>query len=213
MTTHHEYSDKIFKIIHEDLKGLNLTSIDNSKEFYLKQYWDSIFPFLNLPEMDSLIGEFQNIVDVGFGGGFPLLPLALNFPQKNIYGIESKNKKVQAVKLICQKMNISNVKVAHLRLEELSFNRDCLVTFKAVGKIFDYLKIINSEKNIAVVFFKGRNLRELEDVPDSVNGLKLVHEADYQISPEILRKLVVYKRSVPRGTNSRNNLVNLSIFD
>lgn len=213
MSTHRENSDKIFNITFNELSGLNLTSISDSNEFFLKQYWDSIFPFLELPELCELIQKYENILDVGFGGGFPILPLSLNFPQKNIFGIDSKNKKVEAVNLISNKMNIENMKVKHLRLEELNIDYDCLVTFKAVGKIADYLNKINTEKNVSVLFLKGRNLRELEEVPDQINEFGLQREIDYQLSPEIFRKLVIYKKNVLRGTKPRNNLVKLSSFD
>lgn len=213
MTNDRKNSDEIFKILNTDLLGLNLTAITDQDEFYIKQYVDSIFPFVELEELKKIIENSDCILDVGFGGGFPLIPLAQAFPHKKFFGIDSKNKKVEAVKLIIEKLNIKNIHVKHLRLEELEIDMKAMVTFKAVGKILEYLKIINSKGPITVGFLKGKNLRDLEVVPKAVNDLILFREFDYCIDGNIDRKIILYKRDVPRGTNSRNNLVKLSSFD
>ena len=72
-----DFAKKYLDIIETNFSGLNLTRINNFDDFYQKQVLDSIIPFQNkeLTQEQFKDMEKQIIVDVGFGGGFPILPL------------------------------------------------------------------------------------------------------------------------------------------
>ena len=55
-------------------------------------------------------------IDVGFGGGFPLLPLAKYLPHIQFYGVETRNKKVRVVSEIAAKLGLNNIKFLHSRI-------------------------------------------------------------------------------------------------
>ena len=143
-----DFTKDYLDIIKNDLSGLNLTRITEPKEFHEKQYLDSIIPFkvsgvLNLKESLHL--------DIGFGGGFPSLPLLYEFKSLNFksIGLEARSKKVKAVNQIAKKLNLNNFIGLHMRLEDFLIDQKCIVTFKAVGKVSDFLSRINiQEKNI-----------------------------------------------------------------
>ncbi len=80
-----------------------------------------------LNESDSL-----QIVDVGTGGGFPLLPLATCFPHHQFTGIDSTNKKVQAVSRIIESLRLTNIQVVSGRLETLGQQEQFRETFDVV---------------------------------------------------------------------------------
>ena len=136
------FSKKYLEIINGDLKGLNLTRITDEEEFHQKQYLDSIMPF----RLSKLLTLNDNIhLDIGFGGGFPCLPLLCEYSQLKFIsvGCEARAKKVKAVKLIAKEMGFDNFLGLHLRLEELLIDKKCIITLKAVGKISEFLSKIN----------------------------------------------------------------------
>src|SRR5690606_19575931 len=142
------------------------------------------------------------VVDVGFGGGFPILPLAKLLPEVQFVGVESKRKKVEAVTLIANELGLTNVKLVHSRLEDFLFDRPCTVTFKAVGTIGDYLPIINRKHQMKVFFYKGPSFLQLEG--DQISKLahqwKLLENQEIKVPGTQQRFLVSFaSQNVPRG--------------
>lgn len=158
-----DFSLHYLQILQTKLAGLNLTKILGPDEFYQKQILDSINPYLQSELFKQDVERKRLIVDVGFGGGFPILPLAKLLPEVNFIGIESKKKKVDAVKLIASELGLQNVTLVHSRLEDVLFDIPSSVTLKAVGTVNDYLPKINIEtQDIKVFFYKGPSFIELE---------------------------------------------------
>jgi 16S rRNA (guanine527-N7)-methyltransferase len=209
-----DFSTKYLSILNTKLKGLNLTNILDPDEFYQKQVLDSINPYLQSDSMRKKIEEIGVIVDVGFGGGFPILPLAKLLPSVKFIGIESKNKKVEAVKLLASELGLNNVKLIHSRLEDVSFDIPTVITFKAVGTIGDYLPSISHGKNKAFVYFyKGPNFHELEMkyIKSLEASWKLNEIQEIEVPGTQKRYLVSFEsKNVPRG--NFKNLVKLSDF-
>lgn len=206
-----ELSNKIFDIYFNDLKGINLTAIRDPEEFYQKQILDSILPYQHCEALRDSIQNSKTLVDIGFGGGFPLIPMAL-LGGFNCYGFESKNKKVEAVRFISEKLDLKNVKVFHHRVEEILFNKNVTLTFKAVGRIKDMLELINSTCEIEVFFYKGPNVFDLEgDDLNKITGWSKIEEKEINVPGTDKRFILGYRtKNVPRGTFK--NLVKFSDF-
>lgn len=100
-------------------ESINLTSITEEDEFIKRHYVDSI---LCVPSK-----EFQRakrIIDVGTGGGFPGIPLALLAPEKEFVLMDSLNKRIKIINELCQEIGIKNVTAIHSRAEDLSLKRE-----------------------------------------------------------------------------------------
>ena len=123
------FSKKYLEVLTTELAGLNLTRITDPDEFYNKQVMDSVKPYEECESFQSNVNEAKLLVDVGTGGGFPLLPLAYHLPEINFLGIDSKSKKVEAIKKIYNYMELSNVNAVHERIENILFDRKCVITF------------------------------------------------------------------------------------
>ena len=65
----------------------------------------------------------KRIIDVGTGGGFPGIPLALACPDKEFLLIDSLNKRIKIINQLCEELEINNVKAVHGRAEELARNK------------------------------------------------------------------------------------------
>lgn len=207
-----DFSIRYLNVLKTKLAGLNLTNILDPDEFYHKQILDSINPYLQSELFKKEVQKRGVVVDVGFGGGFPILPLAKLLPDIKFVGVESKRKKVDAVKLIAEELGLSNVKLVHSRLEDFLFDRPATVTFKAVGTVGNYLPIIRRTTNdISVFFYKGPSFMELEqkDIVQVSKEWKLIENQEIEVPGTQQRFLVSFNaENVPRGT--AKTLVKLS---
>lgn len=207
-----DFSIRYLNILQTKLKGLNLTNILDPDEFYHKQILDSINPYLQSELFKEHVLKRKVVVDVGFGGGFPILPLAKLLPEVQFVGVETRRKKVDAVKLIAEDLGLTNVKLVHSRLEDFLFDRPATITFKAVGTAIDYLPIIHRTTNdISVFLYKGPNFMELEgkDLPKLEKEWKLLENQEIKVPGTQQRFLVSFaSQNVPRGTSK--TLVKLS---
>ena len=120
----------------------------------------------------SKIVKFKNqssILDVGTGGGFPVIPLAILFPKSKFHLIDRTHKKVKVVSSICEDLNLTNVKVEQICASELESLYDFVVS-RAVTKMQNFANLVkfNFERESkheiknGILYLKGGNLdREL----------------------------------------------------
>lgn len=87
-----------------------------------------------------------NIMDLGTGGGFPGIPLAIFFPEANFHLVDSIGKKVRVAQEVATAIGLKNVRFSHARAEEIKDKYDFVVT-RAVMSMVDLIKI--ARKNIA----------------------------------------------------------------
>ena len=207
------FSLSYLNLLKTRFEGLNLTRILDDQEFYEKQILDSILPYEQSVEFKGHLDRVKRLLDVGFGGGFPLLPLAKHCPHIEARGLESRSKKVDAVNIIAEKLKLFNAKAYHHRLEDVRMDCPIVVTFKAVGTVMDFLPMIQvAHEDINVFFYKGPYYAEKEQ-PEFEKKLskqwRQTQNLQLSIPGTEERWLVGFKpKNVPRGTSK--TLVNLS---
>lgn len=156
-----KYEKYMYNIL-EFNKSINLTTITDRDEFILKHYVDSI----TCANSDEFL-EANSIIDVGTGGGFPGVPLAIAFPEKKFTLIDSLNKRVKIINDLCSKLGIKNVKAIHGRAEELGRQNNLRESFdlcisRAVANMSTLSEYCLPFVKIGGTFiaYKGPNCRE-----------------------------------------------------
>ena len=201
------FSQKYLDLLTGEFAGINLTRIESPDEFFNKQIMDSVLPEIHSETFKKALGKTGLLIDIGFGGGFPILPLAYKNPDKKFYGFDARAKKVQIVSKIANRLELKNVKLIHQRFEEVIFDREAVVTFKAVGKVSDLLPLLKTNKTLYVFFYKGPNFYELEDIEELLDTWELIEEVAYDVEGTEGRVLLGFKNiNVLRGTKTSQNI-------
>ena len=113
------------------------------------------------------------VLDVGTGGGFPGIPLAILFPETRFYLIDVILKKINVVKAIAEAIGLKNVKAEQLRAENAKGDYDFIVS-RAVTNMPDFYSWVKDkikkqnkhEMKNGILYLKGGDLaEELKDFP------------------------------------------------
>jgi 16S rRNA (guanine527-N7)-methyltransferase len=113
------------------------------------------------------------VLDVGTGGGFPGIPLAILFPETRFYLIDVIAKKIKVVQAVVDGLGLKNVKAEQLRAENAKGDYDFIVS-RAVTNMPDFVSWIKDkikkqdrhELKNGILYLKGGDLtEELKDFP------------------------------------------------
>lgn len=120
----------------EQNKQVNLSAIRDPQWVYIKHIVDSLelLKIVDLQERQDQYHGALRVGDVGTGGGFPLLPLAMTYPSIQFVWIDSVHKKLQAISHITGALHMENVTLLWSRAEDVRQSFDVL-TARAVAYI------------------------------------------------------------------------------
>ena len=110
-----EIYKKLTEYILDWNEKINVTAIRDPEEFYEKNIRDSLV-VMELPEFR----DAKRILDLGTGGGFPGLPLAIACPDKEFFLLDSVAKKLKVVAAAAEEFGLENVDVLNMRAEDLA---------------------------------------------------------------------------------------------
>jgi 16S rRNA (guanine527-N7)-methyltransferase len=118
-------------------KSLNLTRILEPVDFWEKHLWDSLQPILTKPDLQGALAA--KVIDLGTGGGFPGLPIAIAYPDWAVTVMDSTAKKISFIESGLATLELTNVQTVVDRTESLARNplhRDTyqLATIRAVAE-------------------------------------------------------------------------------
>jgi 16S rRNA (guanine527-N7)-methyltransferase len=170
---------------------INVVSRKDIEELYLRHVLHSlaIAKFIKF-------NPGAEVLDVGTGGGFPGIPLAILFPETHFTLVDAIGKKIKVVQQVIDGLGLENVTAKHLRVEEEKNQFDFVVS-RAVAAMPTFMRWIkgrikkNSEHSIknGVLYLKGGDLEEeLKDY----KTVQIYSLTDYYEDPFFETKKLVY---------------------
>lgn len=170
---------------------INVVSRKDIDELYLRHVLHS----LGIVKIQSFKAG-SKILDVGTGGGFPGIPLAIMHPESTFHLVDSIGKKIKVVDEVSEGLGLKNVTSFNQRVEELNGNYDFIVS-RAVAVMPTFVRWVKGkiakenvhERKNGILYLKGGDLsEELKDYRTA----KIFELSDYFEEDFFDTKKVVY---------------------
>ena len=141
---------------------INVVSRKDIDELYLRHVLHS----LGIAQIQTF-NEGSQILDVGTGGGFPGIPLAILFPNVKFTLVDAIGKKIKVVEEVVEGLGLQNVKTYHSRVEEIPGQFDFIVS-RAVAAMPTFVhwtkgkikKDSSHQRKNGILYLKGGDLTE-----------------------------------------------------
>lgn len=184
-----------------DLSEIQISQFEKLEKLYNE--WNEKINVISRKDMESLyekhilhslgiakVMEFApgtKVLDIGTGGGFPGIPLAIIFPEVNFTLVDSIGKKITVVKEVAEAIGLKNVTALHARAEDLT-DKFHFVVSRAVTRMPVFLIWLKGKfekeefnpKPNGVLYLKGGNLtEELEGLKTELFDLQNYFEGDF----------------------------------
>ena len=177
---------------------INVISRKDIQDLYLKHVLHS----LSIAKIVTFKPNTK-ILDIGTGGGFPGIPLAILFPNTQFYLVDSIGKKIKVVNEIITALDLQNVTTEHGRAENVIGEFDFIVS-RAVAKMDDFKKWTRNKiskkqqhtiKN-GILYLKGGDLtEELKNYPSAkIYDLDNYFEEEFFETKKVVHIPLKYKR-------------------
>lgn len=191
-----EFYKKYMEIFLEENSKLNLISKNDEKFLWEKHIFDSL-------GIDKFFEKYtlpKTLLDIGTGGGFPSIPIALTYPQIKVTAVDSIAKKIRAVENIANKLELKNITPVCARIENLDGNYD-VITSRAVSKLSKICEYALPKLKKQGYFVAYKSKKAPEEIEEAGGILKKYHaeiidiiEYSLPLEENITRNLIIIKK-------------------
>jgi 16S rRNA (guanine527-N7)-methyltransferase len=192
------------QIIHKyfpDLTEKQIQQFSNLQDLY--EHWNAQINVISRKDMDALyinhvlhslaiakVIQFQkgtSVLDIGTGGGFPGIPLAILFPETYFLLVDSIGKKIKVVNEVSATIGLTNMRTINERAENINETFDFIVS-RAVTNMTDFKKWVkgkfnkkhNNSLDNGILYLKGGDLsEELRGIPHQQYEIADFFEEDF----------------------------------
>ena len=193
--------DEYIKYFGDYNQKVNLVSKNEIPHLFEKHIYDSLALNLFFEKYEQKTAI--KILDIGTGGGFPSVPLAICFPQAKITAVDSINKKIKFISELKKEFNLNNLTPICSRVEELKkvYSKADVVTTRAMAElriILEYGVPFVKTGGYFVAYKSIKADEELENAQNAIKVLnvKLLDKIQYSLPLEESRTgyLLVFKK-------------------
>ncbi|MBR9854666.1 MAG: 16S rRNA (guanine(527)-N(7))-methyltransferase RsmG [Algicola sp.] len=169
-----EHFAKLEELYHDWNQKINVVSRKDIDELYLRHVLHS----LGIAKI-QIFNEGADILDVGTGGGFPGIPLAILFPNVKFTLVDAIGKKIKVVNEVVEGLGLQNVEAYHSRVEDIPGQFDFIVS-RAVAAMPTFVhwtkgkikKDSAHQRKNGILYLKGG------DLSDELKGYETVQVFD-----------------------------------
>lgn len=186
------FDDYISAFLEENEKH-NLISKNDEKFLFEKHIYDSlgIKLFWNKYGMSC-----SSLLDIGCGGGFPCVPIAIEYPNLKVVGIDSIRKKINAVEAIKNKLRLNNLSLICDRVENLKNMKFDLILSRAVADLSKISCYAIPLLNDGGCFIAYKSKKSEEEIKKSAQTLKKLGAEIFDIIEYTLPMTEIYERKL-----------------
>ena len=160
--TQQEQFSKLEALYHDWNLKINVVSRKDIDELYLRHVLHS----LGIAKIQEFKKDVK-ILDIGTGGGFPGIPLAILFPDTHFHLVDSIGKKIKVVEEVSEGLGLKNIKITNDRAENITGQYDFIVS-RAVAQMETFVRWVkgrvakksNHELKNGILYLKGGDLTE-----------------------------------------------------
>ena len=206
---------QLIKMHFPDLTAVQKEQFERLQELY--SFWNAQINVISRKDMDEFferhvlhslgiakVQEFlpgTSVLDIGTGGGFPGIPLAILFPETNFHLVDSIGKKIKVVQEVAKALGLTNVQATHARAEDVKGQYDFIVSraVTAMSGFLPWTKVkikpeSQHELKNGILYLKGGDLKEELDATGK--AYQLFPLSDYFKNDFFETKFVVYMQLV-----------------
>ncbi len=201
---------ELVRVFLEENKKLNLSAFRTEEHCFTGNVLDSL-SFLKALETIEGLKTPETLLDIGTGGGFPLLPLAVSLPKTHCSGIDATKKKIDAVQRIVDVLGLKNVGLFSERLEDKARDKNFrerfdIVTARAVAPLSVLLEYAVPFLKVGGFCAFWKSSKVAEELADSLRAQKALFVSyvgtyEYELGSDFGKRLIVFFRKM-KATSS-----------
>lgn len=186
-----EVFNKYVRIFLEKNSHINLISKNDAKLLFEKHIFDSLAINLFLKPKKG-----QTLLDIGTGGGFPSVPIALLYNDLEVFALDSIRKKIKAIEEIKDELNIQNLFPICDRVENIEQEFDYITT-RAVASLDTVLKYAIPHLKKGGYFIAYKSKKASEELKESEKTIKKLN----------IKLVKIIEYNLPLQENHERNLI------
>lgn len=190
---------KFSEVFLEKNKVINLISKNDAKVLFEKHIFDSL-SIEKFFEKYNVKYAGMNMLDIGTGGGFPSVPIAIFYPEINVVGLDSIAKKIRAIEDFKNDLKLDNLTLINDRAENLKTKYDIVVSraVSRLDKVVEYAMPLLKDGGYFVCYKSKQVFDEIREAKEAIFKKKaeLLEVIEYKLPLEenFERFLVVIKK-------------------